>query len=407
MIMLRSIAFRLCVAFACFMAAGSLQAQGVDPLQFDVAYLASDLLEGREAGSPGEQLAANYIAARFEDIGLMPAGEDGSWLQAFEFNSNPHGASNGELLTGRNVVGTIDNGAPHTVVIGAHYDHLGHGGMGSRDPGSSAIHNGADDNASGVAALLDVARQLIQSGSRANNYVFVAFSGEELGLFGSKHFVSQLPLERINYMINMDMVGRLPSTRALAVNGTGTSPAWDAAVDAAAASLRLDVKKHESGLGPSDHSSFYLEGVPVLHLFTGQHAEYHKPADDSHLINYEGLRDIASFVVSVLDGLDDSGKLAFTKTNDAQESRTQFNVTLGIMPDYVSDGTGVKIDAVMDGRPAFVAGLLKGDVIVRLGDVDVKTIEDYMKALSAFEKGDVTKVVVRRDREVVEREVEF
>jgi hypothetical protein len=337
----------------------------------------------------------------------MPAGEDGSWLQAFTFNSNPHGASNGEMSTARNVVGTIDHGAPYTVVIGAHYDHLGHGGMGSRDPGSSAIHNGADDNASGVAALLDIARQLSASGARSNNYVFVAFSAEELGLFGSKHFVSSLPLERVNYMINLDMVGRLPSTRALAVNGTGTSPAWEAAVDAAAAPLRLDVKKHESGLGPSDHSSFYLEGVPVLHLFTGQHADYHKPADDSHLINYEGLRDISSFVVGVVEGLDGSGKLAFAKTNDAQESRTQFKVTLGIMPDYVSDGTGVTIDAVMDGRPAAAAGLLKGDVIVRLGDMEVKTIEDYMKALSAFEKGDVTMVTVHRAEEVIEREVEF
>lgn len=257
-------------------------------LREDIAYLADDRLEGRETGSPGEALAAAYITQRFEALGLAP-GHNNTWLQPFDFrhSANPHApATEGEPRTGRNVVGLLDYGAPRTVVIGAHYDHLGYGGLGSHAPGDSLVHNGADDNASGVATLFEIARQLQAADARQNNYLFLAFSGEELGLYGSKHFVKSptMPLDQVNYMINLDMVGRLNAERALAVNGTGTSPVWEAAIETAAAATDLNVKKHASGLGPSDHASFYLEDIPVLHLFTGQHEDYHKPGDDSHLI---------------------------------------------------------------------------------------------------------------------------
>ena len=397
------------------LSAGVLRAQDREAalydLQVNVAYLASDLLEGRETGTPGEALAARYIAAQFEELGLAPGGTDGGWFQPFEYryNPNPHApAPEGASRTGRNVIGVLDHGAARTIVIGAHYDHLGYGGFGSLQPGDSLIHNGADDNASGVAALLEIARQLKGSQARQNNVLVIAFSGEELGLYGSKHFVKApaVALDQINYMINLDMVGRLNEARVLAVNGTGTSPAWDAAVDAAATSF--DIKKHASGLGPSDHASFYLEEIPVLHLFTGQHTDYHKPGDDSHLINYEGLYDVASFAVDVIEALDSQGALAFTKTQDEDQSRrTAFKVSLGIMPDYVSEGEGVRIDAVLDGRPAAKAGLQKGDVVIRLGDVVVTDINAYMEALAQFEKGDVTTVVVKRGDEVLEKEIRF
>ena len=379
-------------------------------LQVDVVYLAADLLEGRETGAAGEALAARYIATRFEELGLAPGGADGGWYQAFDFrfSANPHApAEDGEQRTGRNVVGLLDHGAARTVVIGAHYDHLGYGGFGSRAPGETLIHNGADDNASGVAGMLEIARQLTTSDARQNNYLFVAFSGEELGLYGSKHFVNAptVSVDQINYMINLDMVGRLNDERVLAVNGAGTSPAWDAAIDAAAADL--DIKKHASGLGPSDHASFYLADLPVLHLFTGQHTDYHKPGDDSHLINYEGIHAVASFAVDVIEALDDDGALAFTKTKDEQNQRTRFKVSLGVMPDYVSGGEGVRIDAVLDGRPAAKAGLEKGDIVIRLGEIDVTDINAYMQALGQFEKGDVTTVVVKRGDEVIEKEIRF
>lgn len=380
-------------------------------LQVDVVYLASDLLQGRETGTPGEALAARYIATRFEDLGLAPGGSDGGWFQPFDFrfNANPHASSEeGELRTGRNVIGVLDRGAARTVVIGAHYDHLGYGGAGSREPGETLIHNGADDNASGVAALLEIARQLTLSDARQNNYLFIAFSGEELGLYGSKHFLKgpPVPLGQINYMINLDMVGRLNEERVLAVNGTGTSPAWEAALDAASAGL--DLKKHPSGLGPSDHASFYLEDIPVLHLFTGQHVDYHKSTDDSDLINYAGLSDVASFAVDVIEALDGAGALAFTKTQDEDQSRrTSFKVSLGVMPDYVASGEGVRLDAVLDGRPAAKAGLQKGDVVIRLGDVEVTDINAYMEALAQFEEGDVTTVIVKRGDEIIEKEIRF
>lgn len=381
-------------------------------LRVDVAYLSADLLEGRETGTPGEALAARYIARRFEELGLTP-GADSTWFQPFDFrlSANPHAAAGeGEPRTGRNVVGLLDNGAERTVVIGAHYDHLGYGGFGSRQPGEALIHNGADDNASGVAALFEIARQLKASDVRQHNYLFIAFSGEEMGLYGSKHFVQNptLPLNQVGYMINLDMVGRLGEERRLAVNGTGTSPAWDAALETAAAATSLTVTKHESGLGPSDHASFYLEDIPVLHLFTGQHADYHKPGDDSHLIEYEGLFDVASFAVDVIEALDDDGALAFTKTEDERRrSQMAFKVGLGVMPDYVYDGEGLRIDAVLGGRPAAEAGLQKGDVVIRLGDAEIVDVYTYMEALAQYDVGDVVVVAVRRGDEVIEREIRF
>ncbi|MFQ5568600.1 MAG: M20/M25/M40 family metallo-hydrolase [Rhodothermales bacterium] len=414
--MLKKLASRaLILSLAGLLSAGVLLAQdreaALQNLRVDVVYLASDLLEGRETGTPGEALAARYIVSRFEELGLAPGGADGGWFQPFDFlfNTNPHATpGEGEPRTGRNVLGFLDREADRTVVIGAHYDHLGYGGFGSRQPGDTLIHNGADDNASGVAALLEIARQLTQSEARQNNYLFIAFTGEELGLYGSKHFVKTptRPLEQINYMINLDMVGRLGEERSLAVNGTGTSPAWDAALDAAGTDLAI--KKHESGLGPSDHASFYLEEIPALHFFTGQHTDYHKPADDSPLINYEGIYDVASYAVDVIEALDGQDALAFTKTKDEDQSRrTSFKVSLGVMPDYMSDGEGVRIDAVMDGRPAAKAGLQKGDVVIRIGDVDVTDINAYMEALAQFEEGDVTTIVVKRGDKTIEKEIQF
>ena len=411
----------LAVLLALAISAGCLQAQNRQPVQhredlqdlrIDVAYLSSDLLEGRETGTIGEQIAAQYIASRFAQTGLAPGGDDG-WFQPFEFrhSPNPHAAgAEGKLRTGRNVVGMLDIGAARTVIVGAHYDHLGYGGAGSRQPGDSLIHNGADDNASGVAALLEIARQLRASDALSDNLVFVAFSGEELGLYGSMHFVDHpaTEIENVNYMINLDMVGRLGKDRRIAVNGTGTSPAWDVVVDSAASSHDLFVTKHASGLGPSDHASFYVREVPVLHLFTGQHNEYHMPDDDSHLIDYAGIRDIASFVVEVIRTLDGRPPLVFAPTSDEDEGqRTQFTVTLGVMPDYMSDVEGMRIDAVLDNRAADQAGLQRGDIIIRLGDVAVGDINDYMEALSKFKDGDVTTVVARRGDEIIERKVRF
>jgi acetylornithine deacetylase/succinyl-diaminopimelate desuccinylase-like protein len=380
-------------------------------LQVDVVYLASNLLEGRETGKAGEAMAANYIATRFAQAGLKPMGNNGSWFHSFEFkhNTNPHGGGTEEARNGKNVIGYLDNGAENTVIIGAHYDHLGLGMPGSSlHAGGPEVHNGADDNASGVAAMLLMAQYLKNSKANNNNYLFLGFSGEEMGLFGSKNFVNAptIDLGKVNYMLNMDMVGRLNEEKVLAVNGVGTSPAWKDALEKISQN-GIKIKTSESGVGPSDHTSFYLKDIPVLHFFTGQHADYHKPSDDSELVNYEGIYDVANFMLQLIQNLNDKGRLAFTKTKDEQQQAASFKVTLGVMPDYVYDGEGMRIDAVLDDKPAKKAGLEGGDVIIKIGDKEVKNIYDYMDGLAMFKKGDKTKVKVKRKDATIEKEVEF
>lgn len=380
-------------------------------LHVDVGYLSSDALQGRETGTRGERLAARYLVDRFQELGLSP-GLDTAWTQPFDFthSANPHAASGkGEPRTGRNIIARIDHGADRTAVIGAHYDHLGYGGFGSRVQSDSLIHNGADDNASGVAAMLEIARQLKASESLSHNVLFVGFSGEELGLHGSKHFVEALPVpaDQVNYMINLDMVGRLGEDRALAVNGTGTSPAWSDALRPAASATNLTLAETKSGIGASDHTSFYLEDIPAVHLFTGAHDDYHTPTDDSHKIDYDGLKDVSTFAVRVIEQLDDDGTLSFTETDDENERRQMsFEVSLGIMPDYAFQGDGMRIDAVLDG-PAARNDLKEGDVIVRVGETEVDDIYAYMDALEALDPGDTAEVAVNRDDTVLTKEVQF
>ena len=380
----------------------------------DVFALADDLFEGRETGTLGERLAAEYIANRFKNIQLEPKGTDG-YYQSFAFkpSSNPHEqpifvfSDTDSTVTGRNVVGYIDNKAETTVIIGAHYDHLGLGGDGSLyREGDDAIHNGADDNASGVAVLLDLAQRL--SGNNTNNnYVFIAFTGEEMGLLGSNYFVKNptIDTKKVSYMVNMDMVGRLNSEKTIAVHGVGTSPVFKQTLFASKDSLNL--AEHESGIGPSDHTSFYLADIPVLHFFTGQHEDYHKPSDDSEKLNYEGMEAISDFIFSVITDLDDNGKLAFRKTKNESTEVPAFKVALGVVPDYLFTGKGMRIDGISEDKPAQKAGLQKGDVVVKLGDLETEDMMGYMKALSTFDTGQTTMVTVERGGKLIEVEVTF
>lgn len=314
---------------------------------------------------------------------------------------------------GHNVIGYIDNNAASTVVLGAHFDHLGYGedGNSMMRTGEKLIHNGADDNASGTAALIELARILKASKAKNNNYLFIAFSGEELGLYGSKFFTENptIDLKSVNYMINMDMIGRLnDSTKALAVGGFGTSPQWASVINTNEKKLRFAIKIDSSGSGPSDHTSFYRKDIPVLFFFTGQHRDYHRPSDDADRINYEGELAIINYIHSIINNLaKQNQRLAFTKTREPQVSVSSFKVTMGIMPDYTFSGVGVRADGVTDGRPAAKAGLKAGDIIVQLGDNAVSSVETYMQALNKFNKGDKTKVKYKRGVEVFESEVQF
>lgn len=311
--------------------------------------------------------------------------------------------------TGHNVIGYIDNKGDRTVVIGAHYDHLGYGDEGSLYRGEKAIHNGADDNASGTSGLIEIARYL-KSQKLRTNYLFVAFSGEEKGLLGSNYFVkhSTIKLTEVNYMLNMDMIGRLKTEEpVLIINGTGTSPKWKSLLDSLNIS-GVKNKETESGIGPSDHTSFYLQNIPVLHFFSGTHADYHKPSDDEGKINYAGAMDIVRMIERILVHLDDKEKLAFSKTKDeSNEDAPRFKVTLGVVPDYTFEGEGMRIDGVTDGKPASKAGLKPGDIVVQLGEIKVLDMMSYMKALGQFKKGQTTRVKVKRGSEVVEYDITF
>ena len=512
----------------------------ITALQGHIGFLADDKLEGRRTGSAGEKVAYEYISKKFEEAGLIPKGENQTFIQQFEVNegkeinptsflsingsnltletdffplsfsanarvtssasmalpqgesvwfwdlkelleenkNNPHfdlddaivkktnavagkGASallvhnssdikddlkfnpksktettkipvlfiskeikkkfltdelsfvdyklevliNDKKRIGHNVIGYVDNGAANTIILGAHYDHLGYGeDHNSLYTGSAPmIHNGADDNASGTAALIELSKQLKNSKLKNNNYLFIAFSGEELGLYGSKYYTEHPAVDftKTNYMINMDMVGRLnDSTHGFTIGGYGTSPVWGNQL--AATDKYFKINFDSSGTGPSDHTSFYRKDIPVLFFFTGAHSDYHKPSDDADKINYTGELMLIKYIYGVVEKTNDKGKLAFTKTREAQQmGKRSFSVSMGIMPDYTFSGTGVRADGISEGKPAEKAGLKTGDIIIQIGEYKIPDVQGYMQTLGKFKKGDATKVTVKRGAEEI------
>jgi len=382
-------------------------------MEEEVKVLASDEFKGRETGTEAELMAAEYIMGQMVEMGLEPKGNAGTYYQTFTFKpkTDPHQQigfqeAGDSTITGTNVIGFIYNKSSNTVVIGAHYDHLGFGGEGSLHRGEPAVHNGADDNASGVAVLLDLANK-IKSTKLSSNYLFITFSGEEMGLLGSNFFTKNatLDLEEVSYMLNLDMVGRLREDKTLSVSGTGTSPIWPQVLNASNPGFKLVL--NESGVGPSDHTSFYLNDIPVLHFFTGQHEDYHKPTDDAEKLNYEGMRLISAYLFSLVQELDHDKKLAFRKTKNESDEVPRFKVTLGVIPDYLFEGKGMRIDGISEDKPAQKAGLQKGDIVVQLGDSTVVDMMSYMRALSAFDPGDTTTVRVLRNDQTLKAPITF
>ena len=385
----------------------------IPDLEKDITYLASDKLEGRLIGSNGEKLAADFISSRFNKLGLSGIDNTDSYLQEFEVKPkvNPHSMiKDTATIIGHNVVGFLDNKAEKSVIIGAHYDHLGYGEMGgSLFAGSEKeIHNGADDNASGVAAMLALAERVIAKNLNNYNYIFLAFTGEEEGLWGSNYYAKNptVDIKSIAFMINMDMVGRLDEDKRIAIHGTGTAPVWDMLIDSVLIS-DFKIKKHASGVGPSDHTSFYLQDVSVLHFFTGQHKDYHKPADDADLINYVGLELIVDYIEELLTVMNEKPAPIFTKTKDESRTAPAFKVTLSVIPDYLYNEAGMRIDGVNEGGPASKAGLIKGDIVKKMGDLEITDMMSYMKALSVYEKGQTISIVIDRAGELIEKELTF
>jgi len=370
-----------------------------------VEILASDAFEGRGTATLGEIRAANYIAGLFEKAGLKPAGTDGTYFQPFQLTAGVEGVAH--QMTARNVIGFLDNGAPKTVVIGGHFDHLGKGYQtGSLSPDSrNFIHNGADDNASGTAGVIELAKYFSSNPVKEkHNFLFIAFSGEELGLLGSKYFTESptKPLATISAMINMDMIGRLSEEKGLIISGWGTSPAWGKIIPDLAKKQNMNYTIDSSGVGASDHTSFYLKNIPVLQFFTGVHSDYHKISDDTEKINAEGEAKILTLIADIIEKLDDGpNEPSFLTAGNPHQGATtsNFKVTLGVMPDYSFSGKGLKIDAVSKARPAEIAGIMAGDIITKLAGQPIATIYDYMKVLEDHEKGEQVEAELVRGTE--------
>jgi hypothetical protein len=314
----------------------------------------------------------------------------------------------------KNVVGVLEGAGPladETIVVGAHYDHLGFGGSGSLAFGSRSIHNGADDNASGTATVMELARRLARRADHLpRRIVFMAFSGEERGLLGSKHYVEHplYPLENTVAMINFDMVGRLNGDSELTIFGAGTIAGLDGLVNALAASQGIKpriIEGTQMEFNASDHASFYYKNIPVLFAFTGTHPDYHRPSDDTERINFEGMARIANLGELVLLDLARRPKRPeFVKLPSrpmgalASRGGRNSGVYLGTRPAYGEEGNeGVKLDGVSEGSPAEKAGLRGGDIIVKFDGKTVANLEDYMEHLGRHKPGDTVEVVIRRD----------
>ena len=297
--------------------------------------------------------------------------------------------------------GTDPEKREEVFVIGAHYDHLGWGQDGSLYHGTvPQIHNGADDNASGTAGVLELAEHYATHPT-GRSLLFMTFSGEEMGLLGSAHFAEEptLPLSRVKAMFNLDMVGRLPKdTRRLNVQGIGTSPVWKELVERQNDDEAFDLALIDDGHGSSDHSSFYAKDIPVLFFFTGLHSDYHRPSDDADRVNFEGQTTVVRYVAELIDAANAHDEIPFTRVQRAENQPVaRFNVYVGTMPDYAHTEDGFRITGTSPGSPAEKAGLQEGDIIIRFGETEVESIYDYMTALSRHSPGESVPVTVRRD----------
>lgn len=294
------------------------------------------------------------------------------------------------------------------IVLGAHFDHLGMGGYGSgsREPDMEAVHNGADDNASGVAGIIEMGEKLA-SMKLKRSVVVVAFDAEEMGLLGSKYFTDSklIDIKAVNAMFNFDMIGRLNEDQKLLIYGTGTSKESESILKELESGSELKFAYLAEGYGPSDHASFYTNDIPVFSITTGVHTDYHTPKDDTDLINFKGHKLVSDYSVDLIKAVDDQEQnLAFQIAGPKEQKRSSRNlkVTLGIMPDFASnEGDGLGVGGVTPGKPADKAGMLKGDKIISMEGKSVKNIYDYMNRLKKFEPGQVITVDVMRDGEKV------
>lgn len=408
-------------------AANSNYEINIKNIQTHVAYLTSDVLEGRLTGSVGEKLAAEYIAVLFHNLGLEPAGDNGTYFQDFNFtyDSLPllskgkitgHTEKRQQLHRGRNVLAklSLGNSPQPLIIVGAHLDHLGRGkisGSRSRDKEKDMIHPGADDNASGVASVLEIAAKLSYLKAQGNlhgnkDILFAAWSGEEIGILGSSHYINSLVNKSlrstIDAALNLDMVGHLKEN--LIIQGFGSSADWPNIINQVKNEHSIKLTSQNDPYLPTDSTSFYIHGVPTLNFFTGAHDEYHTPRDTKDILNYEGIKNISELLVNLIIAIENKkNPINFKEVQQSHNKpNRQLKLYLGTIPDYASsDILGVKISGVAKSSPAQLAGLKLNDVIVELAGKSIQNIYDYTSVLNSLHVGKAVKLVVlRQDRKV-------
>ncbi|MBI4617810.1 MAG: M20/M25/M40 family metallo-hydrolase [Planctomycetes bacterium] len=388
-------------------AKAALDSITADELVEHIRFLASDELEGRDSGSEGERKAREYAAERFRALALAPAGEEGGWFQPFQI----------EGTTAHNVAALLEGADParkdEVVVLGAHYDHVGLGFYGSTwgPAGSGKIHNGADDNASGTSAVLEIAEAFVEGKVRPGRSVlFLLFSGEERGLLGSQHFALHptVDLPKVVAMVNLDMVGRGTGTGRFMVNGTRTSPGFPKLVRETNERFGYDLDELPFGFAPSDNTSFYRKEIPVLFLTTGSHPEYHNPDDDVELINGENCAATSRFAFELVRRIADAQKRPRFQWAELQPrsylDALRWLADEALAPEAkpwlgVTLGGGLAVESVVPGSPAEKGGLTAGDVLVRIGDRELATGRDLRRAIEEKRPGDEVEIVVRRGGE--------
>lgn len=390
-----------------------------DQMRTDITYLASDLLDGRGTGTAGNDTAALFIARRYNALRLSSIaqseraacakggrqGKADCFVLPFTATVPVRNAAPRSLKT-QNVAAIVPGQGPlagEYVIVGAHFDHLGRDSVGARDPEKGrVIRNGADDNASGTVVTMELARRLARTPTQ-RSVIIVNFTGEELGLLGSDWFANHLPVarERVQGMLNLDMVGRMKNDK-LIVYGVSTATEMKGIVDSANVAPRLALSAVGDGEGPSDHAAFYRKDLPVLHMFTDVHDDYHTAADDADKINIEGLVRVADFAERVVRAIADRPeRLTFQRVQVAganrPSARAGSGVYLGSIPDMgAADVKGMQLSGVRAGSPAEQGGLRGGDIIIKFGSRTITNIYDYTDALGANKPGDVVDVIVLR-----------